>query len=1267
MISGGKDCSSVRKGLGDTVAAYYRQLLQRNDDKKQMSDGQMRPAEQSDQFKLIANKSTPSLCDADLRSTTGVSRHYIAQAARGGPKIVQGIPVVDYWNAANLVKGDAVVVVADPADPKLNDRLSALRARYRGYQLFLAEKTKDTRPASIVVMFMKLKVEKKKITDLGKFAAIVFKDGRYKERVMNLIDYWNAPNLVKGDAVVVVADPADPQLDEKERALRKRYDRHNFFMVEKTKDTRPASIVVTFMKLGVNKSLLADMEPVDGIVFERGVCVGRARLPVKETPEEMARKEEERKRAEEKRRSEEAKKTEEARKASEEAYRKRVREARISLNEADKIVRKALKKAKIAERYAASAKRRLKKKKFEKARRIAAEAESTATEAINMAYQASKKTEKAEGIKELRGRITKIVGQARKADGMAGDASTAAREIREKAIEGIEAKATEERMRAEAEAERRAERERRAREAEQKRRAEVQARLRAKEAKRMYAEIVAKAAEVERLAQEAEKWTQEANKMWEEAQKIAVEAKKLEKTREMAEGAERMAATAIMNAIVARNMAKEAKERAQEVKRVAEKEERLEEAKRKIGEAEKKAQVAQEKALEVKELAAGAKRMAEEALKAKEAEEVRMLAEAEKRADETEKKAANVKTKAQEIMQKVAKIKEVEKAKKKVMEVERKVEEARNAATASWKKAAKASKKIKGAAKMAAEAEREVRRAEGLAAMAEKLANEALNIIAEEIKKAKAKKERRRKLGAALELTSDNYLSKWSSPMRILVAHDFTDDALWKTLNRIWEPGTPPFVEAHSGEGKKEHARLAIIDLSHPQGRRMAHMIGIPYLAPMMRFEEWMVRGGIRGGLLSGTKERLWGKVQGEPGKVYKILVDTYRYGWEVDGYGFSFVDKTNFKHHFEDNKKEAIVVVADPDASRKGTKKKYGLGAALAESLAEERRQLKHDVRYIWIPYPSLDRVGRKQIRGTKKYRRWLNNVLLKDLGIKGEGVWRIRHDGKSWHAKEHRPAGFATIATSLEAFYYLQRCSDRALLVIGSEQGPGSEQTRELRGDLIKSQAGDGFRIEGKYVDRLVFLPLRAIDKVYKPKDKFLASVKNKQSVPQAYLYVGPSGGRGRIDVKLGELPTKVKPVKLEKKEVAKPAYEPPKLEEPRTSAPIDFKRKILRRTAKEFIGSLKYWLGLKKVMRKSVLQRKFIVIYGNINDKQVIKWLQDATRAPDLEEYIYFIDTSKKSDFPRYPLIKAGDFDSERGVLYCEFNSSEEWECSDYTFPR
>jgi thiol-disulfide isomerase/thioredoxin len=176
MTSGGKKNLDVLKGLSAPDAAYRRQLSQRFDDQKKAPAG-MGAGTQADQFKLVTHKAL-DLYGSDPSQGLRLSPFHVAQ----GPKTVHGMTVIDYWSAPKLVTGDAVVLVADPADPKLAECVNNLRVKHRDHTLFLVEDTKDTKPASIVVLFMKLRVNKKLVQERGPRDYFFFKDGDFRGR-----------------------------------------------------------------------------------------------------------------------------------------------------------------------------------------------------------------------------------------------------------------------------------------------------------------------------------------------------------------------------------------------------------------------------------------------------------------------------------------------------------------------------------------------------------------------------------------------------------------------------------------------------------------------------------------------------------------------------------------------------------------------------------------------------------------------------------------------------------------------------------------------------------------------------------------------------------------------------------------------------------------------------------------------------------------------------------------------------------------------------
>ena len=1150
MIGGGKDPFDACKGLSGADARYCKWLLDQCHDQKLAQE--KTPSTQADQYRLVT-------CTGDVLTfpsydvCTGAVQLFASRSNKC-PQ-VWGAEPITFENVQKLAKGKAMVIVADPRADDLSKIVRFWSRFYSDHRFFLVDITDLGAYATLSL----LKVDKELAGSIiskkvARFSALQFEDGTFKKQaIIGVADitYENAVKEVRrakqGKAVVIVANPADPQLRRHVIRLKKRlekihpYSSYSFLFVDNTDFGAYATLSVLKVDKALAGRIISEgrFTPLE---FHDGKFVGEAGLPrrpsgfIRLNRENLKQVKQEikagaypvmvvvGKRAGCLSCTDFVDNLDVAQKGGKWDYRL------VYINAADKsLARYLLKQLGLYRNYKKLGRRLPQAYVFKG--KLKPKVPKGGMKAVRDDVDALAADIKAEEQKRLAEQERKAE-EAKKID-----------EEKRRAEEARKSKEAEEKMKLEAnriaEEKRKAEEARRAREAEEKRKAE--AARRAEEARKLADEIKSRAEDIREKTQKAKKWEQETLKAAEQTKRVAEEAKKLKETKEKGEKVEKSLVVAMGNA----------------------------------------------------------------------KESAKAAAEAEKAAEEAVKKTKEIDT--------------LQEAKEAIERVEEKV-------AAAMEKAKVANEALAEAEKLAA-------------------------ILSEEVKKAK-KEARKRKVIEEVELTSDNYRSKWINAMDIFVTRDFKDDDLWSQLYRIQEKGGW-FKKRDLGD-KDVFERVVVIDLSNHKGREVARMIGIPFPPPVMRFEEWLVNGKLKDGVFDGKMQSVGAEAVGEPKEIYRKLVD--KYGEKVDGYGFNFVDERNAKDHFLTNKGEAIVVVADPE-----TGKRYHMAPALMESLAEERRRLEVKRRYIWIPFPSLERVFRPQRRRTVQRQKFLKRKILRKLGIKGEGVWHIRHDGKKWHATRHKPAGFATVASAKEASHYIHKCTDRVLVVIGSWEGAGSAETQKLRSDLVKAQAASGLQIGGNGVDRLVFIPIGAMGRIYKDNPKveneFIDVVKDKKSLPQVYLYAGSGSKRGAAKIKLSELPTTVKAVKLgtaiEKKKEAD--------EEKSHHIRID-DSKILSRSPKDFMKELKSRLELLKKQKSP--SSRFIVIYGQKKDKQVVKWLEDASLSPaEMGLDMYYLDTSKKSDFPHYhhPLTKDDEFNVDRGLLLCTYDSSEEeWKCKDFVFP-
>ena len=234
MISGGKDPFDACKGLSGADAQYCRWLIEQCEDEKQ-AQGERGPGAGADQYRLVTCDGQDLILSSH-NECIGMAQIYAYHSSKC-PTVWGAVPIT-FQDAQKLVKGKAMVMVANPADPELSDGVSELRRLNRDHKLFFLDSTDLGTYAALD----QLKIDQRMaeaIMRRGKLAVLEFEEGRFKRRVVPgliSISYEDAAKRVRGKAMVIVANPADPELATRVRKIRrqKRFTDYELFLLDST-------------------------------------------------------------------------------------------------------------------------------------------------------------------------------------------------------------------------------------------------------------------------------------------------------------------------------------------------------------------------------------------------------------------------------------------------------------------------------------------------------------------------------------------------------------------------------------------------------------------------------------------------------------------------------------------------------------------------------------------------------------------------------------------------------------------------------------------------------------------------------------------------------------------------------------------------------------------------------------------------------------------------------------------------------------------------
>jgi len=467
--------------------------------------------------------------------------------------------------------------------------------------------------------------------------------------------------------------------------------------------------------------------------------------------------------------------------------------------------------------------------------------------------------------------------------------------------------------------------------------------------------------------------------------------------------------------------------------------------------------------------------------------------------------------------------------------------------------------------------------------------------------------------------------AQWKESMYIVVSRDLETDEFRKFINT--EISRPKIHDSKS-DRVTGWGNIGIIDWNSMNGRRLAHSLGIPALAPGEKNSEWEVKGEIVG-------DKFVGEVDSAMSPDHLMRSDLMRVHSETpDSNGFLYMGPRDFDKHFGEGQDPSIdgyVVVYG--------KVLTGVHAAqLAESLADEGRYLRKNTRYLWAPSKNIGK------------------LLKKKLGIKKSGVWRVTRSGDGWKSIRHRNSGFYSLSTGDDANNLVIKRNESVLVVVGATLSHGRTETRKLMKALRWERAAGKLNIAGKRVDRLVFVPRSNVENVFAggivddiKADKGLPQVKPPKRVEKKAQSTNPFGSSGMLRLKLT-------PRKERKVEIS------------------DGRRHLYPTDASDET-SYNIFVNLRS--------NSIILLYGNATsdgsggykDKDLQSMADDLGAALFMGQTdginVKFIDTSRGDLGYRKKLLKLGNgssIPSKAGVYACERSGPKTpYTCSPYTIPE
>ena len=273
MVSGGRDPFSACKGLSGSDAEYCRWLIEQCSDQKKARE-ERGTGTHTDQYRLITC-SGEELTFPSYDVCEGTSQLF-APLSRKCPRVWGTVPI-SYENAIRMVKGQAMVIVADPADPHLAEQVSSLRSQYRDHKFFLV----DNADLGAYATLATLKVDKDlagSVINKGRLAALAFDGGSFKGQAIpgvTAISFENATEKIRGQdkVIVIVAHPSDPHLEDHVQDLKAHHPGRNLFMV----DNADFGAYATLSMLQVDKEFAARIISENrfaSLEFKEGSFVG---------------------------------------------------------------------------------------------------------------------------------------------------------------------------------------------------------------------------------------------------------------------------------------------------------------------------------------------------------------------------------------------------------------------------------------------------------------------------------------------------------------------------------------------------------------------------------------------------------------------------------------------------------------------------------------------------------------------------------------------------------------------------------------------------------------------------------------------------------------------------------------------------------------------------------------------------------------------------------------------------------------------------------
>ncbi len=494
---------------------------------------------------------------------------------------------------------------------------------------------------------------------------------------------------------------------------------------------------------------------------------------------------------------------------------------------------------------------------------------------------------------------------------------------------------------------------------------------------------------------------------------------------------------------------------------------------------------------------------------------------------------------------------------------------------------------------------------------------------------------------------------QWKKSMYIVVSRDLETDEFRKFINTDI---SRPKIHDSKSDRVTGWGNIGIIDWNSMNGRRLAHSLGIPALAPGEKNSEWEVKGEIVG-------DKFVGEVDSAIPPDHLMRSDLMRVHSETpDSNGFLYMGPRDFDKHFGEGQDPSIdgyVVVYGKDLT--------GVHAAqLAESLADEGRYLRKNTRYLWAPSKNIGK------------------LLKKKLGIKKSGVWRVTRSGDGWKSIRHRNSGFYSLSTGDDANNLVIKRNESVLVVVGATLSHGRTETRKLMKALRWERAAGKLNIAGKRVDRLVFVPRSNVENVFA--GGIVDDIKADKGLPQVYMFHGKKSSRRLNQVSLSDLPGDVTPYKPKPKRVEKKAQSTNPFGSsgmlrlkltPRKERKVEISdgRKHLHPTDASDNTSYNIFVNLRS--------NSIILLYGNATsdgsggykDKDLQSMADDLGAALFMGQTdginVKFIDTSRGDLGYRKKLLKLGNgssIPSKAGVYACERSGPKTpYTCSPYTIPE